>query len=131
MHLGTIQRHNKEGSTVRYLQLATITARAPTSRPRSCSSWVARTAWTWRGCGGWSARSAASWDGAGASPPAGTDQTLAVESSRQLGSVWLLEGLWRRLGVADALGQVLGGRRFTTDIERCYSPWSPTARSTR
>jgi hypothetical protein len=32
-----------------------------------------------------------------------------VESSRQLGSVWLLEGLWRRLGVADALG-FLGGR---------------------
>jgi Transposase DDE domain len=60
-------------------------------------------------------------DGAGALPPtaaAGQDQALEVESSRTLGAVWLLEGLWQQLGVADALGQVLGGRRFTTDIER-------------
>jgi hypothetical protein len=41
-----------------------------------------------------------------------------VESSRQLGSVWLLEGLWQRLGIAGALGGVLGGRRFTTAVER-------------
>jgi hypothetical protein len=41
-----------------------------------------------------------------------------VESSRQLGSVWLLEGLWQRLGIADALRGVLGGRRFTTAVER-------------
>jgi hypothetical protein len=27
-------------------------------------------------------------------------------------------GLWRRLGVAAALGQVLGHRRFTVDVER-------------
>jgi hypothetical protein len=45
-------------------------------------------------------------------------QQCPVESSRQLGSVWLLDGLWRRLGVADALGGVLGGRRFTTAVER-------------
>jgi hypothetical protein len=44
-------------------------------------------------------------DGAGALPPtaaAGQDQALEVESSRTLGAVWLLEGLWQQLGVADA-----------------------------
>jgi hypothetical protein len=43
---------------------------------------------------------------------------LQVQSSRQLGSAWLLDGLWRKLGVADALRGVLGGRRFTTAVER-------------
>ena len=32
--------------------------------------------------------------------------------------MWLLDGLWQRLGVAEALRGVLGARRFTTDVER-------------
>ncbi|MEO6060002.1 MAG: IS1634 family transposase [Candidatus Limnocylindria bacterium] len=43
---------------------------------------------------------------------------LEVVASRPLGGAWLLDGLWRRLGVAEALGQLLGPRRFTTDVER-------------
>ena len=43
---------------------------------------------------------------------------LEVVSSRPLGGAWLLDGLWRRLGVAEALSQVLGQRRFGTDVER-------------
>jgi hypothetical protein len=43
---------------------------------------------------------------------------LTVTDSRPLGAVWLLDGLWRQLGVDSALRQVLGGRRFTTDVER-------------
>jgi transposase len=43
---------------------------------------------------------------------------LAVVESRPVGAAWLLDGLWRQLGVDAALGKVLGGRRFSTDVER-------------
>ena len=43
---------------------------------------------------------------------------LTVSDARPLGAVWLLDGLWRQLGVDAALRQVLGGRRFTTDVDR-------------
>jgi hypothetical protein len=57
-------------------------------------------------------------------PDAGQDvreavgDALTVTDARPLGAVWLLDGLWRQLGVDTALRQVLGGRKFTTDVER-------------
>jgi len=44
--------------------------------------------------------------------------SLTVTDARPLGAVWLLDGLWRQLGVDAALRKVLGQRRFTTDVER-------------
>jgi hypothetical protein len=43
---------------------------------------------------------------------------LTVSESRPAGTAWLLDGLWRQLGVDRALAKVLGRRRFTTDVER-------------
>src|SRR5207249_1884444 len=43
---------------------------------------------------------------------------LEVVGSRPLGGGWLLDALWRRLGVAEALGGLLGARRFGVDVER-------------
>lgn len=43
---------------------------------------------------------------------------LLIVESRPIGVAWLLDGLWRQLGVDTALAKVLGGRRFTTDVER-------------
>ena len=43
---------------------------------------------------------------------------LSIVSSRPMGVAWLLDGLWHQLGVDTALATVLGGRRFTTDVER-------------
>ncbi|HZJ26252.1 MAG TPA: IS1634 family transposase [Acidimicrobiia bacterium] len=43
---------------------------------------------------------------------------LTVTESRPVGVAWLLDGLWRQLGVDTALAKVLGSRRFTTDVER-------------
>src|SRR5918996_636408 len=51
----------------------------------------------------------------------GTDTViggLRLTASRPAGAAWLLDGLWRQLGVDAALRKVLGGRRFTTDVER-------------
>jgi hypothetical protein len=43
---------------------------------------------------------------------------LVVKTARPIGASWLLDGLWRKLGVASALAEVLGRRRFTTNVER-------------
>ncbi|MFG2836398.1 IS1634 family transposase [Streptomyces zaomyceticus] len=43
---------------------------------------------------------------------------LQVESSRPIGTVWLLDQLWKLLGIDTALGRHLDGRRFRTDVER-------------
>jgi hypothetical protein len=50
----------------------------------------------------------------GAEPGGG----LAITDSRPIGGAWLLDGLWRQLGIDTALREVLGGRRFGTDVER-------------
>ena len=43
---------------------------------------------------------------------------LTVIGSRPIGVCWLLDGLWHQLGIDRALAEVVGGRRFTTDVER-------------
>jgi transposase len=48
----------------------------------------------------------------------GVGEGFVTTDSRALGGVWLLDGLWRALGVGKALQSVIGARRFTTDVER-------------
>jgi len=43
---------------------------------------------------------------------------LRLMASCPAGAAWLLDGLWKALDVDTALRTVLGGRRFTTDVER-------------
>jgi hypothetical protein len=50
----------------------------------------------------------------GAEPGGG----LTITDSRPAGGAWLLDGLWRQLGIDTALAEVLGPRRFDTDVER-------------
>ena len=54
-------------------------------------------------------------EGGGSIEPA---EGLEVVGSRPFGGAWLLDALWRRLGVAEALGELLGARHFVTDVER-------------
>ncbi len=55
-------------------------------------------------------------------PPADAAQLagdgLTVTGSRPVGTVHLLDGLWQALGVDVALRKVAGPRRFTTNVER-------------
>jgi hypothetical protein len=57
-------------------------------------------------------------DGDGAALAPGDAGEFEVCGSRPVGGVWLLDGLWRALGVDRALRGVLGARRFSTDVER-------------
>jgi transposase len=43
---------------------------------------------------------------------------LEVVSSRPFGGAFVLDALWRRLGVAEAIAAALGVRRYQTDVER-------------
>lgn len=118
MYLRTIQRHNKDGSTVRYVQLAHNHRKGTNTQAEVLLQLGREDRLDMDGLRRLVGSISRYLDGVGALPPAGPEAPLDVESSRQLGSVWLLDGLWRRLGVADALCGVLGGRRFTTDVER-------------
>jgi hypothetical protein len=118
MYLRTIQRHNKDGSTVRYVQLAHNHRKGTNTQAEVLLQLGREDRLDMDGLRRLVGSISRYLDGAGALPPAGPEVALQVESSRTLGAVWLLEGLWQRLGVADALGGVLGGRRFTTAVER-------------
>jgi hypothetical protein len=54
----------------------------------------------------------------GAEPGDGPGGGLTISDSRPAGGTWLLDGLWQQLGIGTALREVLGGRRFGTDMER-------------
>jgi transposase len=121
MYLRTIQRHNKDGSTVRYVQLAHNHRKGPNTQAEVLLQLGREDRLDMEGLRRLVGSISRYLDGAGALPPtaaAGQERGLEVEASRTLGAVWLLEGLWQRLGIADALRGVLGERRFTTDVER-------------
>ncbi|MFG2250988.1 IS1634 family transposase [Spirillospora sp. NPDC048823] len=43
---------------------------------------------------------------------------MEVIDSRPIGTPWLLDALWKRLDIADAIKRATDGRRFTTNVER-------------
>ena len=43
---------------------------------------------------------------------------LSFVESRPLGGAWLLDGLWRQLGIDKAITALVGGRRRDVDVER-------------
>ena len=120
MYLRTIQRRNKDGSTVRYVQLA-----HNVRHPESGNS-VAKVLHSF------GREDALDRDGLerlvgsisrylGVAGPAGGDgdtDGLSVVSSKRLGGAWALDGLWRRIGIDQMMARLAGGRRFGTDMER-------------
>lgn len=119
MYLRTTQRRNQDGSVVRYVQLAhnhrvggvtqaevlvnlgredRLDADGLRRLVRSINRYLGED------------------DAAETADP--TEEGPSVVESRPAGSAWLLDGLWRTLGVDRALAGILGHRRFSTDVER-------------
>jgi Transposase DDE domain len=125
MYLRTTERRNRDGSVVRYLALAHNQRIGATTKAnvllnlgredrldpdglrrlvRSINRYLGEPD-----------------TGTDAAVVTGTDAAsdgLQLISSRPAGAAWLLHGLWKALDVDTALRKVLGGRRFTTDVER-------------
>lgn len=119
MYLRTTQRRRKDGAAVRYVQLAHNRRVGGVTRAEVLLNLGREDQLDLEGLRRLAASITRFTDGDGGGVPLpGAPGEFEIVGSRPLGAVWLLDGLWRTLGVDHALGGVLGPRRFTTDVER-------------
>jgi hypothetical protein len=118
MYLRTTQRRRKDGALVRYLQLAHNRREGGVTRAEVCSTSAVRTSSTSRAAPAGALDHALYRSGPRGGEPIEPADGLEVVAWRPLGGAWLLDALWRRLGVAEALRELLGARHFATDVER-------------
>jgi transposase len=120
MYLRTTRRQNKDGSEVRYVQLAHNERVGGVTRAKVLLNLGREDQLDLDALRRLAASITRFTDGDGGAVPAadGPAGEFDVQESRPLGAVWLLDGLWRMLGVDRALERVLGARRFSTDVER-------------
>jgi hypothetical protein len=123
MYLRTIQRRNKDGSVVRYVQLAHNRRKGASTQAEVLVSLGREDRLDVEGLRRLVGSIGRYLDGTRGLPSPGPvagggTSGLVVESSRPIGATWLLDGLWRQLGIAGALGEVLDRRRFSTAVER-------------
>jgi hypothetical protein len=119
MYLRATQRRRKDGSLVRYVQLAHNRRVNGVTQAEVLLNLGREESLDLDGLRRLAASITRFTDGDGGGMPLpGAPGEFDVTGSRPLGGVWLLDGLWRALGVDRALAGVLGPRRFTTDVER-------------
>jgi hypothetical protein len=119
MYLRTTQRKRSDGSIVRYVQLAHNRRVGGSTRAEVLLKLGREDELDVDGLRRLAASITRFTDGDGGGMPLpGASGELEVTESRPVGGAWLLDGLWRKLGVAEALATVLGARRFSTDVER-------------
>ncbi len=118
MYVRTIQRRNKDRSVVRYLQLA-HNVREPGRQP------VAKVIHSFgredrldRAALARLVRSLTRFLEPEQALAAQAPEELRFLGSRPMGGAWVLDHLWRRLGVGAALGRVAERRRVTPAVER-------------
>lgn len=124
MYLRTTQRRNKDGSTVRYVQLAHNVRDGASTTAKVLVNLGREDGLDMEGLRRLTASIDRYLDGTRGldleplAGPGGDLIGLSVESSRPIGTAWLLDGLWAQLDIAAALTKHIDGRRFRTDIER-------------
>jgi len=123
MYLRTTQRKNRDGSVVRYVQLAHNRRAGGVTQAQVLLNLGREDQLDRDGLGRLVASISRYLGGPDTGlPPADAAQLagegLAVTGSRPVGTVHLLDGLWRALGIDTTLRKVLDPRRFTTNVER-------------
>ena len=118
MYLRRTQRVRKDGSSVGYVQLAHNSRVGGVTRAEVLVNLGREDELDLEGLRRLARSISRYTDG---EPPAAGEvagEGLSVVSSRPLGGVWVLDALWRRLGVGGAIASRVGERRFGTDVER-------------
>lgn len=122
MYIRTVQRKNKDGSVVRYVQLAHNFRDPETHKPQANVLWsfgreeeVDKEAL--RRLVDSINRFLGPEDVLKQQARA-NEVPLVFKESRPLGGAWLLDALWRELGIDRAIGKVIKGRAFRTPVER-------------
>jgi len=118
MYVRTIQRRNKDGSVVRYLQLAhNVRERGKQPVAKVIHSF-GREDQLDREALARLVRSITRFLEPDEALAASAPEELRFLGTRPLGGAWVLDHLWRRLGVGAALGRVAARRRVTPKVER-------------
>jgi hypothetical protein len=118
MYLRRTQRKRTDGSVVRYVQLAHNRRVNGSTRAEVLVNLGREDELDLDGLRRLAASITRFTDGDGATALPALGGEFEVVGSRAMGGAWLLDGLWRALGVDRALCRVLGARRFSTDVER-------------
>jgi hypothetical protein len=119
MYLRTIQRKNKDGSVVRYLQLAHNVRPAGKRHPQAEVIWsFGREDQLDRAALDRLVRSIARFLDPDQALAATAASKLRFVGSRPLGGAWVLDALWQRLGIAEAIARAQGSRKLDPKVER-------------
>jgi transposase len=118
MYLRTTQRRRKDGSVVRYVQLAHNRRVGGVTQAEVLLNLGREDELDIDGLRRLARSITRFTDGEAGDVGQAAGEDLEVVESRPLGGAFVLDALWRRLGVADALAAALGARRFATDVER-------------
>jgi transposase len=118
MYLRRTQRRRKDGSTVGYVQLAHNRRVGGSTRAEVLLNLGREDELDMDGLRRLARSITRYTDGEPGDVAEVAGEELEIVESRPFGGAFVLDALWRRLGVADALSAALGARRFATDVER-------------
>jgi transposase len=118
MYLRRTQRRRKDGSTVGYVQLAHNRRVGGVTRAEVLLNLGREDELDMDGLRRLARSITRYTDGEPLDAAQAAGEGLEVVESRPFGGAFVLDALWRRLGVAEAIAAALGARRYFTDVER-------------